>query len=105
MQRVRRVAMISMHTSPLAMPGSGDAGGMNVYILEVAKRLADRGVQVEIFTRATDPGQPDEVRVGDHVLVRHVEAGPFEGLRKEQLPMQTIPTVSRTWVSLMLFLG
>ena len=49
----RRVAMISLHTSPLDQPGTGDAGGMNVYIVEVAERLARAGVEVEVFTRAT----------------------------------------------------
>jgi D-inositol-3-phosphate glycosyltransferase len=61
---------------------------MNVYILEVAKRLAARGVQVDVFTRATDRRAPDEVAVSDRVTVRHVEAGPFAGLSKEQLPSQ-----------------
>ncbi|MCB0901702.1 MAG: D-inositol-3-phosphate glycosyltransferase [Actinobacteria bacterium] len=84
----RRVAMISMHTSPLAIPGSGDAGGMNVYVLEVAKELAARGTEVEIFTRATSSEQPPDVAVTDGVTVHHVTAGPYEGLRKEQLPAQ-----------------
>ena len=50
---IRRVAMISLHTSPLDQPGIGDAGGMNVYVLELARRLATRGIEVDIFTRAT----------------------------------------------------
>ena len=45
--------MISLHTSPLDQPGTGDAGGMNVYVVELARRLAARGIAVEIFTRAT----------------------------------------------------
>ncbi len=80
--------MISMHTSPLAVPGSGDAGGMNVYILEVARQLAAQGTQVEIFTRATSSDQPPVVEVVDGVSVHHVVAGPYEGLRKELLPTQ-----------------
>ena len=52
-QDIERVAMISLHTSPLDQPGIGDAGGMNVYVLELAKRLATRGIEVDIFTRAT----------------------------------------------------
>lgn len=88
MQRARRVAMISMHTSPLALPGSGDAGGMNVYILEVARHLAQQGTEVEIFTRATASEQPLKVSVTDGVTVHNVPAGPYEGLRKEQLPRQ-----------------
>ena len=56
--RLRRLAMISLHTSQLAQPGTGDAGGMNVYVTEVARRLARRGIEVDIFTRATDSQLP-----------------------------------------------
>jgi D-inositol-3-phosphate glycosyltransferase len=84
----RRIATLSVHTSPLEQPGTGDAGGMNVYILEVSKRLARRGVEVEIFTRATRSGLPRVVEMEPGVLVRHVTAGPFEGLSKEDLPAQ-----------------
>ena len=85
---LRRVAMLSVHTSPLDAPGGGDAGGMNVYIVETAKRLAERGVEVEIFTRATTSDQPPVVDVAPGVQVRHVTAGPFEGLAKGDLPAQ-----------------
>jgi D-inositol-3-phosphate glycosyltransferase len=80
--------MLSVHTSPLDAPGSGDAGGMNVYIVETAKRLAERGVEVEIFTRATSSDQPPAAALAPGVLVRHVTAGPFEGLAKADLPGQ-----------------
>ena len=85
---VRRVAMLSVHTSPLDAPGGGDAGGMNVYMVETARRLADRGVDVEIFTRATASDQPPVVPLYDGVQVRHVTAGPFQGLAKDELPAQ-----------------
>src|SRR5436305_202502 len=74
-----RVATISVHTSPLEQPGGGDAGGMNVYVLETARRLAESGVEVEIFTRATSSDLPRIVEVEPGVSVRHVIAGPFEG--------------------------
>src|SRR6185369_12626465 len=61
---------------------------MNVYIVEVAKRLAQAGVEVEIFTRATRSELPPVVEMAPGVLVRHVIAGPFEGLAKEDLPAQ-----------------
>ncbi len=80
--------MLSVHTSPLDPPGGGDAGGMNVYIVETAKRLAARGIGVEIFTRATHSEQPPVVDLAPGVLVRHVTAGPFEGLAKDDLPAQ-----------------
>ncbi|PJJ57118.1 D-inositol-3-phosphate glycosyltransferase [Mumia flava] len=85
---VRRVAMLSAHTSPLEQPGDGDAGGMNVYVLELARRLAARSVEVEIFTRATSSSQPPIVEALPGVLVRHVAAGPFENLDKHALPSQ-----------------
>ncbi len=85
---IRRLAMISVHTSPLDQPGTGDAGGLNVYVVEVAKRLANRGIEVDIFTRATRSALEAVVPHSDGVTVRHVHAGPFEGLTKDELPGQ-----------------
>lgn len=115
-ERAPRVAMISVHTSPLDQPGTGDAGGMNVYVSELAQALARRGARVEIFTRATSSALPEtvvlpgldaagrtltrdesrEVLLAEQVapdvvppvLVHHVPAGPFEGLDKNDLPGQ-----------------
>ncbi|MGY4643894.1 D-inositol-3-phosphate glycosyltransferase [Cellulomonas sp. URHB0016] len=109
-----RVAMLSVHTSPLEQPGTGDAGGMNVYVLELSRALAARGARVEIFTRAVSSDVPETVvlpgtdRTGRDlthdesrdvllaaavepgvtppVLVHHVPAGPFERLDKNDLP-------------------
>ena len=86
--QVRRVAMLSVHTSPLDQPGTGDAGGLNVYVVEVSKRLAQRGIEVEIFTRMTDGALPIQSEMAPGVHVRNVIAGPFEGLGKEDLPGQ-----------------
>ena len=86
--QVRRVAMLSVHTSPLEQPGTGDAGGLNVYVAEVSKRLAERGIEVEIFTRMTDGSLPLESQMAPGVHVRNVIAGPFEGLGKGDLPGQ-----------------
>lgn len=80
--------MISYHTSPLEQPGIGDAGGMNVYVLQTSRALAAAGIAVEVFTRATSSTQAPVVDLGDGVLVRHIVAGPFEGLDKETLPLQ-----------------
>jgi D-inositol-3-phosphate glycosyltransferase len=84
----RRVAVLAVHTSPLAQPGTGDAGGMNVYVLQTALHLARRGIEVEIFTRATASADPPVARVAPGVLVRNMVAGPFEGLDKYDLPTQ-----------------
>jgi D-inositol-3-phosphate glycosyltransferase len=61
---------------------------MNVYIAETAKRIAARGIEVEIFTRATSLSEPEVTELAPGVFVRHIPAGPFEGLRKEDLPAQ-----------------
>jgi D-inositol-3-phosphate glycosyltransferase len=84
----RRIATISVHTSPLEQPGTGDAGGLNVYVVEVARRLAERGVEVDIFTRAVSRDQPQVAELAPGVLVRHLAAGPFEDLDKSDLPGQ-----------------
>lgn len=89
--RPNRIAVVSVHTSPLAQPGTGDAGGMNVYVLQTAIQLARRGVEVEIFTRATSSLDEPVVEAAPGVLVRHVVAGPFEGLDKHDLPTQLCP--------------
>ncbi len=88
MPHIRRVAMLSVHTSPLDQPGTGDAGGMNVYIVELSRQLAELGVEVEIFTRATSGGLAPTAELAPGVRVRHVDAGPYEGLSKEELPAQ-----------------
>ena len=84
----RRIAMVSVHTSPLDQPGTGDAGGMNVYVVELSRRLAALGVEVDLVTRATSSDLPPTVEIEPGVTVRHVTAGPYEGLPKEDLPAQ-----------------
>jgi D-inositol-3-phosphate glycosyltransferase len=87
----RRIATISMHTSPLDQPGTGDAGGLNVYVVEVARQLARRGIEVEIFTRAVCRDTPPVLELAPGVLVRNLVAGPFEELDKNSLPGQICP--------------
>jgi len=82
--------MISLHTSPLLQPGSGDSGGMNVYVREVASALAQAGVECTTYTRADRPGLAPEVQVEPGHRVVHVPAGPFD-LPKEALPAQVEP--------------
>ncbi|MDA3021577.1 MAG: D-inositol-3-phosphate glycosyltransferase [Actinomycetota bacterium] len=84
----RRIAVLSIHTSPLDQPGTGDAGGMNVYVVETARRLAESGVEVEIFTRATSSSLAPVIDFMPGVRVRHITAGPYEGLLKQDLPAQ-----------------
>jgi D-inositol-3-phosphate glycosyltransferase len=61
---------------------------MNVYVIELAKRLVRRGLEVDVFTRATSSALEPSVSPADGVTVRHIHAGPFEGLTKEELPAQ-----------------
>lgn len=82
---MQRVAVLSLHTSPLAQPGSGDSGGMNVYVRELVSALAQAGVQCTTYTRATQPGLPEVVQVEPGHRVVHIPAGPYD-LAKEQLP-------------------
>lgn len=84
----RRVAMLSLHTSPLEQPGAGDAGGMNVYVRQLSAHLVARGIAVEVFTRATSAAQSATTVLDDGVVVHHLEAGPFGRLRKEDLAAQ-----------------
>jgi len=87
----RRVAVLSLHTSPLEQPGTGDAGGMNVYITQTATRMARQGIAVEVFTRATSSDLPPTAELAPGVLVRHVTAGPYEVLARDELPAQLCP--------------
>jgi D-inositol-3-phosphate glycosyltransferase len=81
-----RVAVISLHTSPRDQPGSGDSGGMNVYVLSVARRLAEQGIAVDIYTRCHGQGGPDveEIAPGTHLV--NVQAGPCAPVAKDDLP-------------------
>ncbi len=82
---MRRLAVLSLHTSPLAQPGQGDSGGMNVYVRELVSALAQAGVKADVFTRRWDDTSPEVVQVEPGFRVVHVEAGPV-ALAKEQLP-------------------
>ncbi len=82
---VRRLAVLSLHTSPLAQPGAGDSGGMNVYVRELVSALAQAGVTSDVYTRRWAPDLPDVVDVEPGFRVVHVPAGPVD-LPKEALP-------------------
>jgi D-inositol-3-phosphate glycosyltransferase len=81
-----RVALLCMHTSPLAAPGkSRDAGGMNIYVRELARHLGRRGIAVDIFTRWTDPTLPQIMAIGVKARLIHIPAGPIAPLHKNDL--------------------
>jgi D-inositol-3-phosphate glycosyltransferase len=83
---MRRLAVLSLHTSPLAQPGTGDGGGMNVYVRELTSALARSDVACDVFTRAWSPDLPPVVEVEPGLRVHHVPAGPLDVLPKESLP-------------------
>ena len=70
-----RVAVLSVHTCPLAPLGGWETGGMNVYVRELCRGLGRLGVQTDVFTRRQDPDVPTVVEIGDHARVIHVDAG------------------------------
>jgi D-inositol-3-phosphate glycosyltransferase len=82
---MRRLAVLSLHTSPLAQPGAGDSGGMNVYVRELVSALAQAGVTSDVYVRRWADGLPDVVDVEPGFRVVHVPAGPVD-LPKEALP-------------------
>jgi D-inositol-3-phosphate glycosyltransferase len=81
--KLERVAMVSMHTSPVAPAGSGDSGGMNIAILATAAQLAQRGIEVDLLTRAT--GEPRVTDVGYGVSLHELAAGPVGVIPKNRL--------------------
>src|SRR6266508_4813082 len=90
---VQRVAMLSVHTSPLAQPGAGDGGGMNVYVRSLASNLARAGVPCDVLTRAEHAEQPPVVEVERGFRVVHLAAGPVAPVPKGELPELVEPFV------------
>ncbi|MEE8347692.1 MAG: glycosyltransferase [Dehalococcoidia bacterium] len=72
------IAVISVHTSPLARPGTRDSGGMNVYIRELSQQLCRRAHTMDIFTRRTEPDSPQVIEIDGRTRVIQIEAGPFD---------------------------
>jgi D-inositol-3-phosphate glycosyltransferase len=91
---VRRLAVLSLHTSPLVQPGTGDSGGMNVYVRELVSALARAGVPCDVYTRAWHDDLAPVVNVEPGVRVVHVDAGPRAELSKEELP-GVVPAFTR----------
>jgi D-inositol-3-phosphate glycosyltransferase len=81
----KRIAFISDHASPLAVIGSIDSGGQNVYVAELAKRLAESGLLVDVYTRKDDQSLEDIVEFAPGVRVINIHAGPEKHIPKEFL--------------------
>src|SRR5262245_33890350 len=80
-----RVAILSVHTCPLAAPGGKETGGMNVYVRETARELARMGVRADVFTRSQNPAIPRVVAMGQGARVIHVAAGPEAPMARETI--------------------
>ena len=80
-----RIAVLSMHTSPLAPLGGRETGGMNVYVREVSAELARVGVAVDVFTRRADTVSPEVEALSPGVRLIHVPVGPPERIEKEEM--------------------
>ena len=85
MNEQARVAVLSVHTSPMDQPGTGDSGGMNVYVRAVAERLADRGIAVDLFTRCRGGVDHEVKTLAPGIRVVSVKAGPCELVPKAEL--------------------
>lgn len=81
---VRRVGLVSVHTSPLDQPGTGDGGGLNVYVRQIMTGLVARGIEVDVFTRRTDPDLPPTIDVNG-AQVHHIDAGPARPVGKDAM--------------------
>ena len=80
-----RIAMLSVHTCPLAALGGKETGGMNVYVRELARELARMGAAVDVFTRSQNPAIPRVVRLAEGARVIHLPAGPQAPMARERL--------------------
>ena len=93
---LRRLAVLSVHSSPLAQPGAGDGGGMSVYVRALASALARAGVECDVLVRREHADQPDAVEVEPGFRVLHLDAGPAAPVSKHDLIELVDPMVDAT---------
>ncbi len=80
---MRRLAILSFHGCPVARLGEKDTGGMNVYVLQLARELARQGTSVDVFTRYHDPNDPKVVQLEEGARVVHLKAGPIDAAKED----------------------
>ncbi|MDA0769514.1 MAG: hypothetical protein BZY79_03805 [SAR202 cluster bacterium Casp-Chloro-G4] len=80
---MRRLALLSFHGCPVARLGEKDTGGMNVYVMQLAREFGKRGHQVDVFTRYHDPSDPQIVQLGEGARVVHLKAGPYDTTKQD----------------------
>lgn len=93
----KKVALVMVHTSPLEQAGLGDAGGMNIYVIESAKRMASLGIDVDIYTRKIDPSQESIIEYDKNIRIMHLSLP--VGTKKEEIP-SLIPAISKEFKEL-----
>jgi|TARA_B100001971_G_scaffold57946_1_gene52900 D-inositol-3-phosphate glycosyltransferase len=81
--QMRRLAILSFHGCPVARLGEKDTGGMNVYVLQLARELARQGTDVDVFTRYHDPNDPKIVELEEGARVVHLNAGPIDAAKED----------------------
>jgi D-inositol-3-phosphate glycosyltransferase len=91
-----RVAMLSVHTCPLAPLGGWESGGLNVYVRELSRHLSELGLEVDVYTRRQDPKAPEVVSFAEGARVIHVAAGPAQYVPKDSVVGYLPEFVSRT---------
>lgn len=96
-----RIALISLHASPLDQAGQNNAGGLNVYIRALSAALAGHDLSIDIFTRRTDTASPDVITLSQGVRVIQIDAGPLEPLPPDDL----LPFVSLFTAGIIGFAG
>ncbi len=84
-QIAMRIAMLSVHTCPLAMLGGKETGGMNVYVRDLGREFSRRGFEVDVYTRSQDPTMPRITELAENGRVIHVKAGPERPYNKNQI--------------------
>lgn len=83
---LERIAILSVHTSPLAPLGGKKTGGMNVYVRELARELARSGIEVDVYTRRSSPDLSEiDMSLGNGARVIHVNSGPAQTLNPEDI--------------------
>ena len=89
---IKRIALISVHASPIAKVGGKKVGGLNVYIREIAKTLGSQGILVDLFTRQESEHQPQvDTSLGEGIRVVHIQAGALQSMSPDDL----LPTIQQ----------
>ena len=88
---MKRTAVLSVHSCPLAALGGKETGGMNVYVREMSREMGRLGIQVDVYTRSQNPHITPVVQIGRNARVIHLKAGPEEPLPKNELLSRQAP--------------